>query len=314
MISNRFAILLFACASLGAVVVGSIVIAAGNATRGFWLRVLIAWVAGALLATAIVRLGFSTTLKLTLLLCLTGAGLLFSLINHGSMGVHRWLDLGPLHINVASLLLPALLVLLANGLGTKLATGLAAGVVVVLCLQPDASQASAFACAFVILQRPPNTRSMVQRLALAAILFCAAVSWARPNPLPAISEVEGVVGLAWHYSPVIAFVGIACLVMTAISPLLLTMSEPNIRTAGFALTTYFSLTAIAPIIGAYPVPLMGAGMSAIAGFWLGFGCLLDLHRKNLAAIYARQLVGANRASHGAAPDRMDIAIGCPGQV
>ena len=273
------AIFLFAVGSLGAVVAGSTVIAAVTKTSAFWLRDLIAWIAGAILATSIVTSRFTRALRFTLLgLAVVGLG--FTLINEGTLGVHRWLDIGPLHVNIASLLLPPLLVVLAaNRLRKPLTTTLALSVALVLCIQPDASQATAFVAAFLILQGEGLAHSVAQRIAALALVACVVLSWIRPNPLPAIPEVEGVVGVAWHFSPVIAGVGIACLIIAALSPLLLGSGDSPGRKAAFALTTYFALTAIAPAVGAYPVPLMGAGMSAIAGFWLGIGCLIGLHRQ-----------------------------------
>jgi len=302
---ERYTVFLFAWASLGAVVAGSLAVGAAHRTSPFWLRDLIAWAVGAILAKAIVSFGFSRRLKL-LLLGLTVAGLTGSLINHGSMGVHRWLDFGPLHINVATLLLPMLVVVLAaDVLGAKFSAAVALGVAGMLWAQPDASQASAFVAAFVILYAG-RSKSMSQRLILLAGLVCAALSWIRPNPLPPIPEVEGAVGVAWHVSPLIASVAIVCLVLTAAAPLLLADGSPNIRGAGIALSTYFAITAIAPMIGAYPVPLIGAGMSAITGFWIGFGCLIAFHRKSSSVrVPQSKNIPARDSITG---DRRDFAI------
>jgi cell division protein FtsW (lipid II flippase) len=303
---ERWAILLFAGTSLGAVVAGSFAIGAVHGASAFAPRELLAWVAGAILASAIVSLGFSRPLKL-MLLGLAVAGLGASLINHGVMGVHRWLDIGPLHINIATLLLPALLVVLAADVfSPKFATLLGAGVVVVLWAQPDASQASAFAIAFVVLFGAIGLSSVTQRLILLAVLICAGLSWIRSNPLPPVPEVEGVVGLAWNFSPLIASAAIACLVIAAGAPLLLAIGNPNMRKAAIALTTYFALTAIAPFVGFYPVPLIGAGMSAIAGFWVGFGCLIALNRKR-SAVQVRQ-PAENNAPNPITPDRRELAV------
>ncbi|HKP02343.1 MAG TPA: hypothetical protein VJU77_03190 [Chthoniobacterales bacterium] len=301
---ERWTIFLFAWASLGAVVAGSLAIGAAQRNSPFWLRDLIAWVVGALLAWAIVSLGFSRPLK-RLLLGLALAGLAASLLNHGVMEVHRWLDFGPLHLNIAVLLLPALLVVLAaDGSGPKFTAAVAAGVVVVLWAQPDASQASAFAAAFAVLCGVRRFKPVTQRLILLAVLACAGLSWMRANPLPPVPEVEGAVGLAWHYSPIIASVAIACLVIAAVAPLLLVLGNRNIRTAGIALTTYFVITAIAPFVGYYPVPLIGVGMSPIVGFWIGFGCLVALQRKG-AAIRVPQPA---EAPNTMPTDRRDFAI------
>jgi hypothetical protein len=40
------------------------------------------------------------------------------------------------------------------------------------------------------------------------------------------------------------------------------------------LATYFALSALTPLVGTFPVPLVGMGMSPIIGFWLGCGSLI----------------------------------------
>jgi len=58
-------------------------------------------------------------------------------------GVHRWIDLGPLHVNVAALSLPAAIVALAFcGIWSRIGGAFAAAIAVLLVLQPDASQAT----------------------------------------------------------------------------------------------------------------------------------------------------------------------------
>src|SRR5690606_33025914 len=49
--------------------------------------------------------------------------------------------------------------------------------------------------------------------------------------------------------------------------------EVRIRRAGEALTIYFLICTAMPFAGAYPVPLVGMGMSSILGAWLAVGLL-----------------------------------------
>jgi len=65
-------------------------------------------------------------------------------------------------------------------------------------------------------------------------------------------------------------------------PVLAGREGSRTRTAAHALSAYLLLTMIAPAIGAFPVPLMGMGMSPIIGSWLGVGCLALFARLNRA--------------------------------
>src|SRR6476660_338571 len=104
----RSATLLFGWASFGAVASGCYVMAAGHTGSAFWLRNVMAWMAGALLAFAISRMRFSPKFAVGIIVACLG-GLACTLLNPGEMGVHRWINAGPLHINVAALVLPLLL-------------------------------------------------------------------------------------------------------------------------------------------------------------------------------------------------------------
>ena len=82
-------------------------------------------------------------------------------------------------------------------------------------------------------------------------------------------EVEGIVGLAWDMSPVLAALAVLTLAGTTLAPLLAARSP-----AACGLTTYLALCALAPAFGAFPVPLVGMGVSPVLGAWLGFGALM----------------------------------------
>ena len=43
--------------------------------------------------------------------------------------------------------------------------------------------------------------------------------------------------------------------------------------AALALSAYFVFSALTPLFGAFPVPLVGIGVSPVIGFWMGAGLL-----------------------------------------
>ncbi|HET6765046.1 MAG TPA: hypothetical protein VFH27_15280, partial [Longimicrobiaceae bacterium] len=139
----------FALLSLATVLTGSAITSANGVSVGSWSRNLIAWAVGALIAAlfAIQRSnGF-----LRGLLVAAPVGLAATLLNPGQQGVHRWVDVGPIHTNLAALLLPGAVVALAALSARERWTWLAAALVgVLLVLQPDASQATAFGAGMVV--------------------------------------------------------------------------------------------------------------------------------------------------------------------
>ena len=273
----RSAGFLFGWASLGAVASGCFVMVAAHTGTAFWLRNVMAWLAGALLAFALSRVRFSGKFSTEVMVMCLGA-LACTILDAGEMGVHRWVNAGPLHINGAALILPLLLVALAATPPNLYARfGSAIFVIVLLYLQPDASQASAFAIAVVLLMGLGNSGSLMGRMWIAAMFAFAAATWLRRDPLPSVPEVEGIIGLAWRLSPPLALSALTCLAVAVASPLILVPRGPAARVA-IAMSSYFAISAVAPCLGIFPVPLVGAGMSSIVGCWVGIGSLGALHR------------------------------------
>lgn len=274
----------FAVASFVAVAAGCLVVAINDASAGAWLLNLAAWGAGAVMALAVSR--FASPLFARVVTFAAPIGLLASLANPGQAGVHRWIDIGPVHANVAALLLPAFVVALAalvrDGSWVWLAYLACA---VLLFLQPDASQATACAAAaLVVVVRLPAARAI--RVGIAGLVsFGAVMAWLRPDPLAPVAEVEGIVGLAYALSPPIAVAAVVALGGAALAPMMTATrpERPAARTAALALGAYSVFSALAPLFGAFPVPLVGVGVSPVVGFWMGAGLLAATASRGNAA-------------------------------
>jgi hypothetical protein len=152
---------------------------------------------------------------------------------------------------------------------------------ITLCLQPDASQATAFAAAMLVaLGGTPRLGSVGVATGL-CVGTMAALSWFRPDPLAPVPEVEGVLLLAQGISPLLAgFCGLFLLV-AEIAPLMACRkANPSARKAARALSAYFLVCGAMPFVGAFPVPLVGVGVSPIVGYWLGVGTLAAVCRED----------------------------------
>ena len=265
---------IFAVASFVAVAAGCLAVAINDASSGAWLLNLAAWGVGAVVALAVSRL--ASPLFARVVTFAAPAGLLASLANPSQAGVHRWIDIGPVHANVAALLLPAFVVALAalvhDGSWVWLASAACAASLI---LQPDASQATAFAAAvLVVMVRLPVARAI--RVGAAVLVSSGAVvAWLRPDPLAPVAEAEGIVGLAYALSPPIAVAAVVALGGAALAPVMAATrpERPAARTAALALSAYLAFSALAPLFGAFPVPLVGIGVSPVIGSWMGAGVL-----------------------------------------
>jgi cell division protein FtsW (lipid II flippase) len=263
----------FALLSLGAVAAGCAVAAAHSVPAGSWARNLAAWGVGGIAAWVIAR----RMSRLSAILLIAPIALAVTLINPGQEGVHRWIDVGPVHMNAAALLLPAAVVALAALADRRWSWLAAAGMLGLLVLQPDASQAAALGAGMIVVLASLHASALVRAGGAAATVLAVAAACLRPDPLAPVPEVEGIVALAWTWSPVVAAVAVALLAATALFPLRLAgRSRPF--TPALALAACCGVQALAPALGPFPVPLLGIGMSPILGFWLGAGALAAAHR------------------------------------
>ena len=274
-VSSRL-IPLFAMASAAAVGSGAAVLALAGAGPGTWIRNAVAWLAGLLLALIISRIG-RAAIAAPAMLVIAAAGIAATLVAADVDGVRRWVDAGPLHVNMAALLLPGAVVALARaGLFTALGTTFAAAIALVLIVQPDASQASAFMVALVILAARQQASTSRKAATAAFAVLAALAAWLRPDTLQPVAEVELIFGLAADLSLMLAVVAAIALAAACLCPLAAAGEEEPTQSAALALLGYFAATAAAPALGAFPVPLVGLGMSFPVGFWLGIGFLSSL--------------------------------------
>lgn len=269
----------FGVVSLAAVATGGFVCARSGVPTGVWLRNLAAWGVGALIAGGVATAVRAGAFPMALLAA--PVGLLAALWGPAQEGVHRWLRLGPLHINVAMLLLPSAVVALAVlGRDRRWPWSVAFIALALLLLQPDASQATAWGACLGLLTAcaawPVAIRGAL--VAVAGVLTVA--TWLRPDPLQPVAEVEEVIGLASAVSPLVAGLALVLLAAVVAAPVVATRSVPPApRLAGGALSLCFLLWATTPLLGAFPVPWVGVGMSPILGAWLGVGLLAALLRR-----------------------------------
>jgi hypothetical protein len=193
-----------------------------------------------------------------------------------SMGVHRWIPLGPLTVHAGAVCLPVLIVALAvlDAFGGKLRWApllLVISAATLLLLQPDAAQATAFAGGVFILLIANDQRSRAAWATALVIAVLAAWTWTRPDPLPPVPYVEGIIGLARQSGPAWLVASIAAL---AVLPLPFFISRMRCHSAiTRALGVYLCICILAPLVGHFPVPLVGFGLSPIVGYFVALANL-----------------------------------------
>jgi cell division protein FtsW (lipid II flippase) len=266
-------------APVPALVVGVLTMRMSDVPAGVWGQNLAAWLVGMVLCLGIWRARtrarsarwrwFDSVAVLTL------GALAATLLVPGVEGVHRWVPLGPLRLHAAAVFLPLLLVGmqgLSQARGWWVSTGIAVGVALLLLLQPDAAQATAFAAAAVVVLLPLAGRDPLRVICLLALPLLAGLTWLRRDPLAPVAYVEGIAGLAAGLGAGWAVAAVVSLLMLPV-PFFLAGRGAG-KHGGLALGTYVAITVLAAFLGNFPVPVMGYGVSPILGYLAGLSILL----------------------------------------
>lgn len=197
-------------------------------------------------------------------------------LDRGFEGVHRWVQAGPLRVHVGAVCLPSLLLALGAtphvGGWQRWRAVLIGGVALALLVaQPDAAQTTAFAGALLALA---VSRREPRHVLVPVALVCVAAAvwvWRRPDPLLPVPHVEGIVGLAarnglpWLVGALLALALVPC-------PFLLAARRGGAPVA-LAMGAYYSLCILGSFLGAFPVPVMGFGLSPVLGYFVALGWL-----------------------------------------
>ena len=195
--------------------------------------------------------------------------LILTFANQGVEGVHRWISIGIVRINVAMIILPLTLIELWNTFQTKdlwFGGGVAFGIVLILFFQPDASQLAGFAIP-VMIMLGGKTKSKIVRLSIFCILSSFVVfSWIFLDNLPPVSYVEKILDMVAGMGVVWLILGVISLVILP-TPFLL-FPPKNAKPISRYIGCYYIIVIFSTLLGNFPVPLMGYGISPIIGYYL----------------------------------------------
>ena len=212
-------------------------------------------------------------------------------------GATRWAKLGPILIQPSLILLPMLVVLLART-REPLAMAGALLAAVALAIQPDRAMAGALAASLAALAL--WKRDLWSAAGLLGAIACFAVTLLRPDALPAMPYVDGILYSAFGVHPLagIAVVGGAALLLV---PAISGWGQGHRHASVLFGTIWFAIIAAAAL-GNYPTPLVGYGGSAVIGYLLSLSVFPKASRSEKAPVASTrgQVIGENDGSSLAA--------------
>ena len=203
--------------------------------------------------------------------------LILTFANQGMEGVHRWISIGAVKLNVAMIVLPMILLELYQVLKIRGLTYAGVGafiILLVLFFQPDASQLTGFAIP-VMIMLSLNTRSKKIRLLIigVSVLFIV-LSWIRLDHLPPVNYVERILMMVADMGGIWLVLGIISLAILP-APFIL-LPPKNAVSVSRYIGCYYIVILLSTLFGNFPVPLMGYGISPIVGYYLSLTWYLNL--------------------------------------
>ncbi|HEX8257780.1 MAG TPA: hypothetical protein VF589_09100 [Allosphingosinicella sp.] len=257
------------CAA-AAVGLGIAYMSAAGAPSNYRLMNLAALVLGATAWLALGRVaGSSLAVAGPVTFALAAALLLTALFGSAADGASRWVSLGPLHLQVSLIVLPAMLVLYARRPDSAGTAGMIVAALA-LALQPDRAMAGVLAAALLALLA--SKRGGLPLLAAAGAILAFGWTFLSPDALPAVPYVDRILYTAFdvHLLAGLAVVtGAAALVLPAAAAWTLASERPALLAFGGC----WLAIVVAAALGNYPTPLVGYGGSAVLGYLLSVALL-----------------------------------------
>ncbi len=185
-------------------------------------------------------------------------------------GASRWVNVGPLSVQVSLIVLPAMILLHARSGGAIGTVGVAIAALA-LAAQPDRAMAGVLAAGLgaVMLAKP----NRVHALALAAAVIAFGAAMLRPDALPAVPFVDRILYTAFGIHALAGLAVVAGATILVAPGLVGAARSVEQRPMLLAFAACWAAIVAAAALGNYPTPLVGYGGSAILGYLLSVGLL-----------------------------------------
>ena len=198
------------------------------------------------------------------------AGVSSTLLCPGVEGVQRWLSLGSIHFQPGYILNPFAIFLLFSAKINKRRVIQFLGLILtfVFYLQPDAALATSWNLVFIGALLKDFRNGYTPVFLILTLMILTTKTWTQHDPLIAVPHVEAIFGLIAVAGPFEIMLAIIAGLLLA-GPLVASsvFKADDIRPFHVAILIYSVLLFIAPLVGNYPVPVFGAAISPVIGWY-----------------------------------------------
>lgn len=214
--------------------------------------------------------------------------LITSFLFSGVDEVNRWVFVGNLSLNISMICLPLLIYIISKLLAqqkTILPLLIMIGVELVLIVQPDAGQATAFGFGVISLFLFTKRISRLSRALTFGIGFITIMlAWNQADSLTAVEQVELILKIAFRnqwglLGSIIIIFSLIILILPKIK-----YHHNDMWVIPVAYCVYFLTQLGVTWIGNFPVPIIGAGAGPVIGWYLILGFVIRNKMDELQSI------------------------------
>ena len=248
-------------------ILGIIGMVSRNISIAIWIQNLLIIFLAAFVCFFVLKCNLKFNYKIIVFVSSFSLGLTF--LGPNIDGVHRWLRLPFFTLNISTIVIPITIVAFYRLIEEKQFAVSVIGIIVIaflLCLQPDASQLSAFSIPMIVLLLRSDISKIIKGSFSAILLFLTLKSWNCLDTLQPVNYTEGILTMLHDLSHVLYIIGIAALFWIPVYFLIFCKKKNKNICVG--ITMYYWLMILSTFIGNFPVPFMGYGISPILGFYI----------------------------------------------
>lgn len=275
---NKFKYMTLYFLMLPALLIGTFAMISYGVPLTIWVQNLFIWIVGTVIGSVFLIRNKNKNSRLSIL-SLSVIFVIFLVLPfcfNDLDGVHRWISVGPINIYVSSIIMPILIIylwklILNNREGLVLALHLM--ILVILVLQPDAGQLTAYASAAAIILSLKINNKMIKIISIILTTSLVVLSWIFLDNLAPVPYVEDILFIVADFGNVWFILSILSLLLLVI-PFFYFGKQSIIA---LSLGVYFSMTIAVTFFGNFPMPIMGYGISPIIGYVIALTLLIKIN-------------------------------------
>lgn len=187
----------------------------------------------------------------------------------GINGVHRWVSIGIIKFNVSMIVLPVIIIALWKLHQIKslwFTITIIIAIAILLAIQPDASELTGFAIPMMVMLCSRTDKKLLRAFTMGILSILVILSWVFLDNLPPVAYVERIVSLLSNMGLIWLVFGIISLVILPVPFIFFSLKNLKLPSIGVGL--YFLIILVSTLVGNFPVPLMGYGISPIIGYFI----------------------------------------------